>query len=461
MSENKEHVGEKLWGIVAEYDSPGALKKAAAKVRDAGYEKWDCYSPFPVHGLDPAMGIKMTILPMIVFAAGCTGAVLAMLLQWWTNAYDWPWIISGKPFFSIPASIPIGFEFTVLLSAFAAFFGMWGLNKLPQVWHPLFKKHQFTSVTTDGFFLAIEADDDNFDEYDTFTLLEESGATDVEECYSSTDPDRRRMPKAIVAFIVVSTAFTLVPFACVAKARSAKSRLPHYNVYPDMDYQFFDKEQSASPFFADGVTARTWVAGTVPRGDLKADNALFRGTVGADWVQGFPARFQPNTRAMEAGRKNYNIFCAPCHGETGQGDGMVSKRAVDIGTLWIPPTNLHAGYVVTQPNGQLFNSIKHGVRNMPAYGHLMHEGEIWATILYMRALQRSYAASPGDENYTPPPQPTPEQRPSPHGGGAPGGPSGPSPHGGGAPGGAAPGGPPAPGGKMPSGHPPTPAPAQP
>src|SRR5687767_12561545 len=99
-----------LHGLLAEFDTPGALKKAAAEVRDAGFKKWDCYSPFPVHGLDPAMGIKMTPLPKMVFGAGAGGLLLGVGLQWWTSAHHWPNIVSGKPFWSIPANIPVAFE---------------------------------------------------------------------------------------------------------------------------------------------------------------------------------------------------------------------------------------------------------------------------------------------------------------------------------------------------------------
>ena len=86
-----------LHALLAEYDRPAQLKAAAVKVRDAGFTRWDTYTPFPVHGIDQAMGIKMTILPWIVLCAGITGLATAILLQWWTNAFDYKWLISGKP----------------------------------------------------------------------------------------------------------------------------------------------------------------------------------------------------------------------------------------------------------------------------------------------------------------------------------------------------------------------------
>ena len=114
-----------LYGVLAEYDTPGELIEACRRVRDAGYTEFDAYSPFPVHGIDEAMGIKRTILPLIVFGGGFTGLIGAIFLQWWMNAYNWPWNIAGKPAWSMPANVPIAFEGTILFSVFASFFGMW------------------------------------------------------------------------------------------------------------------------------------------------------------------------------------------------------------------------------------------------------------------------------------------------------------------------------------------------
>src|SRR5215203_2438723 len=102
-----EHVA----GVLAEYETPGALMHAAEKIRDQGYQRWDCFTPFPVHGLDDAMGIKMTLLPGIVLTGGITGFFIAIFFQCWSNGVDYPWVISGKPLFSYPAYFPVTFEF--------------------------------------------------------------------------------------------------------------------------------------------------------------------------------------------------------------------------------------------------------------------------------------------------------------------------------------------------------------
>ena len=169
----------RLWGLLAEFASPQDLVRAAARIRDAGYTKWDAHTPFPVHGLDGAMGIKTTRLPFLVLAAGVVGAISGLLMQWWMNAVDYPIIISGKPFNSLPANIPVTFELTVLLAALTAFVGMLVANALPRFHHPLFKSGSFRRVTTDAFFLAIEATDPRFDLEKTGQQLTSLKATRV------------------------------------------------------------------------------------------------------------------------------------------------------------------------------------------------------------------------------------------------------------------------------------------
>jgi hypothetical protein len=170
----------RLYGLLAEFDNVDDVVAAAGKVRQAGYTRWDVHTPFPIHGLDDAMGLRATRLPWIVFAAGLIGAGLALLLQWWTNAVNYRFIISGKPYFSLPANIPVTFELTVLVAALAAFFGMLGRNKLPQLHHPLLANARFRRATTDRFFIVVECEDPRFDPQQTRRLLASLGATVTE-----------------------------------------------------------------------------------------------------------------------------------------------------------------------------------------------------------------------------------------------------------------------------------------
>src|SRR3954470_10754940 len=169
-----------LIGLLAEYESVDDILKAARAVRRAGFTRWDVHSPFPIHGIDYAMGIKSTILPWLVLGGGLTGLATAIWLQWYCNAFDYQFLISGKPVWSFPANVPVMFELTVLFSALTAVFGMLGLNHLPQLYNPLFKSARFRRVTTDRFFVVIDASDTKFDEEATTRLLTEAGAKAVE-----------------------------------------------------------------------------------------------------------------------------------------------------------------------------------------------------------------------------------------------------------------------------------------
>ena len=178
MSESSQ--SEQAYGLLIEFESTGALVAAAEKVRDEGFRKWDAHAPFPVHGLDEAMGIQATILPWIVLGGGLVGCAGGTLMQWWMNAVDYPLIISGKPLWSLAANIPVIFECTVLLSALAAFFGMWGLNMLPQWNHPIFNSERFERATSDRFFISIEAADAKYDSEKTQAFAESLGGSAVE-----------------------------------------------------------------------------------------------------------------------------------------------------------------------------------------------------------------------------------------------------------------------------------------
>ncbi len=172
--------GGHLLGYLAEFETVDGLYLACQQVRDQGYRRWDAHAPFPVHGLDDAMGIRATKLPWLVFFAGAAGGGLGLLLQWWTNAVDYPVIISGKPMFSIPANIPITFETTVLLAALSAFIGMLAFNGLPRYHHPVFRSKRFRRATTDRFFISIDAKDPKFSATDTRKFLDSLQGARVE-----------------------------------------------------------------------------------------------------------------------------------------------------------------------------------------------------------------------------------------------------------------------------------------
>jgi hypothetical protein len=158
--------------MLAEFETPDAIIHAAETVRDAGYEKWDVHTPYPVHGMDAAMGLKDSRLGWIVLACGLTGVTAAITMIQWMNGIDYPLVIGGKPPNAVPSMVPIMFELTVLLSSFGAVFGMLGLNELPKHNHPVFYSERFDAASNNRYFISIEVEDKKFDVSRTKELLE-------------------------------------------------------------------------------------------------------------------------------------------------------------------------------------------------------------------------------------------------------------------------------------------------
>lgn len=175
-----ESPNPELHGLLAEFPNPGALYHAAEGVRDAGYKHFDTHSPFPIHGMDDAMGLPNSKVGWICLGGGITGLSLGTWLQWWTGSVDYPLNISGKPFFAVEPSVPVMFELTILFSALAAVAGMFALNGLPRPYNPLFYSSNFARATDDAFFLHIAATDKRFDAEGTRELLSGLGAKNIE-----------------------------------------------------------------------------------------------------------------------------------------------------------------------------------------------------------------------------------------------------------------------------------------
>jgi hypothetical protein len=178
--EKRTEESEGIFGLLAEFENPKELLKASHRVRQASYTRWDAHSPFPVHGLERAMGQERSKVPWFVLIMGLAGAAVGMLLQWWVSALAYPLVISGKPLFSWPAFIPITFECGVLGGGLGALIGFLMLSKLPEHYHPLFHSERFEAVSDDKFFISVEADDPRFQREDTEQLLLDAGASRVE-----------------------------------------------------------------------------------------------------------------------------------------------------------------------------------------------------------------------------------------------------------------------------------------
>ena len=170
----------KTHGMIAAFSDPATLIEAARVTHEAGYRNFDTHSPFPIHGMDAAMGEKRSPVGLIVGGMALLGATIGFALQTWVTTAAYPLVISGKPHFSWQAYIIITFALFVLFGAFGAVISMLRLNRLPQLHHPLFHSTLLEKASDDGFLLSIEAGDARFDETRTREFLASIGGTDIE-----------------------------------------------------------------------------------------------------------------------------------------------------------------------------------------------------------------------------------------------------------------------------------------
>lgn len=169
------------YGLIAKFDTPADVYEAAKSVRAAGYSSWDVITPFPIHGIDSAMGTKRSHVPRFSLAGGLTGFATGMLMIAYMNWYDYPLLVGGKPYFSPMFAFPVSYELTILFTAFATIIGMFVLNRLPMHYHPVMKQPHFARAMNDQFFIVIEGRDPKFDPAVTKNLLSEIGGQDIAE----------------------------------------------------------------------------------------------------------------------------------------------------------------------------------------------------------------------------------------------------------------------------------------
>jgi mono/diheme cytochrome c family protein len=440
---------QKFLGLLAQFDDPDTLVHACDQARQAGYKAMDAYSPMPIHGIDPAIGIKRTILPFIVLFVGLNALFIGLFLQFYTNSADWSPIfpgyafyISGKPIFSLPANIPVTFEIIVLSSAFATFFGMWILNKLPRFANPLHRISRFSRATNDRFFLMIEEKDDNFDRSGTETQLNEWGATAIEEV--NEDMTDQKVPKVFKMIAVLGSLLLLVPPVMIFRSAGMTNRAPRLHVVPDMDWQDKRKTQTLGPTLANGEslftnhrTMQGLIPGTLARGDLEIDTEYFGGFVAGDgthgdddhasatidgasvrtglgtqdddetaaqepaaetaeepnWVTSFPEGVTVSQETLARGKARFEIYCSACHGYAGNGDGLVTKRAESLNATgkaaWTAAKSLHDPEVKKNAVGRIYDTITNGRGTMGPYKSQIPVEDRWAIVMYVKALQET------------------------------------------------------------------------
>jgi len=187
----------------------------------------------------------------------------------------------------------------------------------------------------------------------------------------------------------------LMMAAAVFGCRGQESKAPPVHFIPDMDWQPKYEEQGQSAFFDDGRAMRLPPEGTIAVGSLQADDGLSTGKVDGAWLQKVPDSVVDGgggiQKLLAKGQARYNIYCTPCHAQTGAGNGLVWQHGYPV-----QPSNLASDHTRAMTDGELYDAVKNGVRNMPAYGHQIPESDRWAIVSWVRVLQRSQHAQSAD-----------------------------------------------------------------
>ncbi len=208
----------------------------------------------------------------------------------------------------------------------------------------------------------------------------------------------KRPPWWMIVGLIGVIIATWIPLHLIYKKRNSYSALPKIHFVQDMDNQPAFRPQHPSGLFADGRATRPVIAGTVARGHLRLDEHFFRGYLTTregteeriEFVSAFPERLSVNAKLVQRGKERFQIYCVVCHGEIGEGNGIVHQRAIARKEAqWVPPTNLLSQIIRDQKEGQLFQSISDGVRNMPGYNTQISVEDRWAIVAYLRDLQAS------------------------------------------------------------------------
>ncbi|HRP01532.1 MAG TPA: DUF3341 domain-containing protein [Candidatus Kapabacteria bacterium] len=373
-----------LHSVSGLFNTPDEIMKAAREVNKAGYTKFDIHTPYPVHGLEKAMKLKRSPLGFFAFGLGVTGAIIALLMMWWTMSVSYPMNISGKPVFSLPAFIPVTFELTVLIAAVGTVITMiLFFFKFPNNSHPLHDTPYMKAVSANKYGMVIESDDPKFNIDNVKAFFTSIGAYNVEEIYWDNEElntkhtiyDKKFLLGLVTIAIVVAgaTYFTL-------------NKLMFMQPFNWMMNQQKLSAQAPTTFFKDGFSMREPILGTVARGfkpyPYPKDSADLAGKFLVNPLE-------MNEENLNAGKAKYNTFCSPCHDYHGTGQARLNGQFPN-------PPSLHSDRVRGWKDGHIFHIITMGQNTMPAYAKTVDEKERWQIVLYVRALERAMNAKPED-----------------------------------------------------------------
>ncbi len=372
----------RAFAAVGLFDSPGALLDAIPGVRSKELGRLEAYTPYPIHGLDAALGLRRSPLAGMVLVMGIFGALSTLAFEGWASAVDYPLIVGGKRLFSWQAFVPIMFEVMVLFATFTAGLGMLLLlNRLPSFLHPLLASRAMASITRDRFALSIERGKTgpDIDVEAARAALLEAGALSV-EVVPLPEPVGPLSPVFLFRGIVATGV------ACLAVGLALYWGIKLFPVLPPMVHMLDQpglRAQSASAFFADGAGMRLPVPGTVARGHMPY-------TATPEEAATFGNPLPRSLPVIETGKRAYRTHCAVCHGILGNGTPTLTA------SYGAKPANLMTKPIADYPDGTIFHAITAGKNSMPSYAAELTEDERWATIHYLRVLSRAQNATDED-----------------------------------------------------------------
>ncbi len=370
----------KIFGVSGLFSTPDAIIKAASETSAAGYKKFDVNTPYPVHGMDKAMKLEPSKLGYVTLAFGLTGTLTALTTMYFTMAKDYPLIIGGKPFFALPAFIPVTFELTVLFATLATVIGMITFFfKFPANAHPLHDSAYMKAVSGNKFGVCIEATDANFQEEKAAAFLKSLGAEAIETHYY---PDITAIKSFSPKFAVFLLAVALV---VSGTAYFALNKLVYMVPFTWMGEQPRVNAQSVSDFYPDGYGMRMPVKGTVSRGHIPYVYQDSLKMISKPVVD----PYVPNDGVLALGKRKFLTFCSPCHGNYGEGDSRLRGQ-------FPKPPSLHSQKLRDYQDGNIYHIIMVGQNVMPSYANQLTSEEAWAIVNYVRVLQKAKNATEED-----------------------------------------------------------------
>jgi mono/diheme cytochrome c family protein len=380
-SSKEVRVKRRVFSILGLYQDAQSLMDAIPHVKAKATARLEAYTPYPIHGMDKALGLRKSPLAGMVLIMGVIGAIAAVGFELWASGIDYPIVTAGKPYFSWEAFVPIMFEVTVLFATFTAGLGMLLLlNRLPFFRHPMLKSKAMPLITRDRYVLAVEADGADLDVEEVSALLRKSGASEIEvlEVPEAPGPISPNFVFRMVLAIAITCAVAGYLTYWGMKLFPVTIPMVHMLDQPRLD------PQREAAFFKDGFGMRLPVAGTVARGHLPylvADDKEAAGLVNP-----LPAA----ETVLKQGRESYGIYCSVCHGVLGNG---VPTLTAAYGAK---PANLVSRQIREYPDGRIYHTIMKGRNAMPSYSVELSEDQRWAIVHYVRVLQRALNARDED-----------------------------------------------------------------